>query len=69
MSLSVMAGSPVVGRSLAELGFPDGAIVGAILRAGGVIVPSGDDVLRVGDSAIVFALPDAVKPVIGLFPS
>jgi trk system potassium uptake protein TrkA len=69
MLLGVTAGSPVVGRSLTELDFPAGAIVGAILRGGSVLVPRGDDVLRVGDSAIVFALPDAVRHVVGLFPS
>ena len=69
MLLGVTAGSPVVGRPLTELDFPEGAIVGAILRGGSVLVPRGDDVLRVGDSAIVFALPDAVRQVVGLFPS
>jgi trk system potassium uptake protein TrkA len=69
MSLSVTAGSPAVGRPLAEVAFPQGAIVGAILRGGSVVVPRGDDVLRVGDHAIVFALPDAVQQVVGLFPS
>jgi trk system potassium uptake protein TrkA len=69
MQLGVTAGSPTVGRPLTELDFPSGAIVGAILRGGSVIVPRGDDVLRVGDSAIVFALPEAVQKIVGLFPS
>lgn len=69
MSLGVTAGSPVVGRPLADVEFPEGAIVGAILRGGSVVVPRGNDVLRVGDSAIVFALPNAVQRVVGLFPS
>jgi trk system potassium uptake protein TrkA len=69
LSLVVTAGSPAVGRPLAEVEFPQGAIVGAILRGNAVIVPGGGDVLRVGDGAIVFALPEAVSRVLGLFPS
>jgi len=69
LSLAVTAGSPVVGRPLAEAEFPPGAIVGAILRGQHVVVPTGRDTLRVGDAAIVFALPDAVGPVTRLFPT
>jgi trk system potassium uptake protein TrkA len=69
LSLAVTAGSPLVGRALTEIEFPAGAIVGAILRGNHVIVPTGRDTLRVGDGAIVFALPDAVKPVTQLFPA
>jgi len=69
LSLAVTAGSPVVGRPLAEAEFPPGAIVGAILRGQHVVVPTGRDALRVGDAAIVFALPDAVGPVTRLFPT
>jgi trk system potassium uptake protein TrkA len=69
MSLSVTERAPVLGRTLAELEFPPGAIVGAIVRGTGVQVPTGRDSLRVGDQAIVFALPEAVEPVTRLFPS
>jgi len=69
LSLAVTPGSPVVGQPLAEAEFPDGAIVGAILRGNHVLVPTGHDTLRVGDTAIVFALPEAVSPVTRLFPT
>jgi trk system potassium uptake protein TrkA len=69
LSLAVTASSPIVGRPLADAAFPDGAIVGAILRGHTVIVPRGRDALRVGDTAIVFALPDAVAAVTRIFPS
>jgi trk system potassium uptake protein TrkA len=69
LSLAVTAGSPLVGRALADVEFPAGAIVGAILRGNHVVVPTGRDTLRVGDAAIVFALPDAVRPVTLLFPA
>jgi len=69
LSLAVTPGSPLVGRALADIEFPAGAIVGAILRGSHVIVPTGRDTLRVGDAAIVFALPEAVQPVTQLFPA
>jgi len=69
LSLHVTAGSPMVGRALAEGGIPEGAIVGAIVRGNAVVVPTGQDALRVGDAAIVFALPEAVGPITRIFPT
>jgi trk system potassium uptake protein TrkA len=59
----------VAGRPLAEVGFPEGAIVGAVLRDGDVVIPTGRDVLRAGDDAVVFTVEDAVEEVENLFAS
>lgn len=69
ISFRVSATSPLQGKSLAEAVIPEGAIVAAILRGQQVTVPRGHDILRTGDTAIVFALPDAVKAVTKLFPT
>lgn len=69
IAFSVTAESPVLEKTLAEISFPDGAIIAAVVRGEEVRVPRGSDVLRAGDTAIVFALPDAVKDVTALFPS
>jgi trk system potassium uptake protein TrkA len=69
ISFEVSPDSPVVGRPLAKAGFPDEAIVAAIIRGPSVIVPRGDDTLEAGDTAIVFALPGALEAVTELFPS
>jgi len=69
LSMTVSAKAPVVGRPLAELRFPKHAIIGAIVRGQEMIIPSGRDQLRAGDTAVVFALPDAVSSVMKLFPS
>lgn len=71
ISFHVSSTSPLVGLRLADIKFPDGAIVAAIVRSSAVdpIVPSGADKLAAGDSVIVFALPAAVGPVTDLFPS
>ncbi len=57
----------VAGRPLAEVGFPDGAIVGALLRNGDVVIPTGKEVLRPGDDAVVFTVEDAIDDVERLF--
>ncbi|CAA9384800.1 MAG: Trk potassium uptake system protein TrkA [uncultured Rubrobacteraceae bacterium] len=57
----------VAGRPLSEVGFPRGAIVGALLRDGAVIIPSGREALRPGDDAVVFTVGEAVDEVERLF--
>ncbi len=57
----------VAGRPLSKVGFPSGAIVGALLRGGDVIIPTGEEVLRPGDDAVVFTVEDAVEDVERLF--
>jgi trk system potassium uptake protein TrkA len=49
------------------VGFPEGALVGAILRNGRVVIPSGREALKPGDDAVVFALAGAVGEVEHLF--
>jgi len=63
----VPEGCRVAGRPLARVDFPEGAIVGAVSRNGEVIVPSGKDVLRPEDKAVVFTVEAAVNEVEGLF--
>ncbi len=58
---------PHAGKSLQQVRFPTGALVGAIVRGNRVIIPRGTDQIRVGDRVIVFALPDAIPRVESLF--
>ena len=69
ISFAVSSASPFVGHPLRETKFPTGAIVAAILRGDEVIVPRGSDELKVGDTAIIFALRGAEESVTKLFPS
>ena len=46
-----------------DLEFPSHAVIGAVLKRGRVVTPSGDTVLSAGDEVVVFALPDAVDEV------
>jgi len=67
IELRVPEGSRVADRPLSEVGFPEGAIVGALLRDGHVVIPTGKEVLRPGDDAVVFTVEDAVDDVERLF--
>ncbi len=48
---------------LKSLAFPQGAIVGAIVRGRRVIIPKGDTRLRIGDRLVVFFAKEAVGAV------
>jgi trk system potassium uptake protein TrkA len=67
IELRVPEGCRVAGRPLSEVGFPRGAIVGALLRDDAVVIPSGRETLRPGDDAVVFTVESAVDDVERLF--
>jgi trk system potassium uptake protein TrkA len=69
IEMRVPNGCRVAGRALSEVGFPDGAIVGAIMRDGNVIIPTGAEILKQGDDAVVFTVESAVDEVERLFAS
>jgi len=51
----------LVDRTIEEIPFPDGSVVGAILRNGAAIIPRGADRILEGDRVVIFALPAAVS--------
>ncbi len=63
LELTVSERSPLVGVPLKEAAFPQGAIVGAVVRGKDVIIPDGAVSLRPGDRVIVFAKKEAVADV------
>lgn len=67
IEFKVEASSAVVGKTLKELHFPEGGLVGTILRGDELIIPRGDHRIEVGDEVIVFALPQAIPEIEALF--
>jgi len=67
IELKVPARCRAVERPLAKVEFPKGAIVGAVLREGEVLIPTGKDVLNAGDDVVVFTVEAAVEKVERLF--
>jgi len=69
IELVAEANSKIIRKDLVSLGrkFPDGALIGAIVRRGQVLVPTGDSIIQVGDRIIVFSMPHAIPSVEKLF--
>ncbi len=67
IEFSVAPDSKIAGKTLAELDFPDGGIVGTITRDSEIIIPRGKDRILTGDDVIIFALPEAISEIETLF--
>ena len=52
--------SGIVNIPLAEVKFPKGALVGALIRGEEIIIPRGDTVIKPKDRLIIFALQKVV---------
>ena len=52
--------SELVGKPLREVDLQS-AVIGAIVRGEEVIIPTGDDVIEVGDHVVIFALRSAIS--------
>lgn len=63
LEIEVKAGRQVVGAALKTLHFPQGAIIGAIVRGQNYEIPTGDSTLEAGDRVVIFALPGALAKV------
>ncbi|NUN23859.1 MAG: Trk system potassium transport protein TrkA, partial [Candidatus Jettenia caeni] len=61
--------SKVVGKPIREIPFPQGSILGAIVREGTMQIPRGNTIIKPGESVIVFALPNAIERIQSLFSS
>ncbi len=60
-------GSPVLGKPLRDVHFPNRALVATIVRGDEVKVPRGNDAVHAGDSVILIAAPDSIDSLQRLF--
>ncbi len=63
IEFEIKKGSDLQGVPLANLHFPRGAIIGAIVRGDNYDIPTGDSMLEAGDRLLIFALPEALQKV------
>lgn len=63
VELHVPASSPIVGRTLASLGLPRGALVVTIARAGEFVVPGGDTAIAAEDALLLLADAELARAV------
>ncbi len=61
LELIAAEGCRIVNKPLIDTNFPRGAMIGAVAGPSGVYVPSGSDVIRPGNTVIVFTTPQ-VRP-------
>lgn len=59
--------SSVIDRPLRELEIPQGALIVAIVSGDDVRIPKGDDMIRLGDTVIIFTTHTAKKSIAKLF--
>jgi Trk K+ transport system NAD-binding subunit/nucleotide-binding universal stress UspA family protein len=62
MEVQVLANSSVIGRALADLS-PRRWLVGAVYRAGELIVPHGDTVIEEGDRVVIIGDPEILSSI------
>ncbi|QQR66829.1 MAG: NAD-binding protein [Candidatus Brocadia sp.] len=67
IELVAAEGSKIVGKPLKEVSFPQGSILGAIVREGVMQIPTGKTIINPEERVIVFALPNAIEKVQSLF--
>jgi trk system potassium uptake protein TrkA len=60
------AGSPAVGRTVQELGLPEGCLIVSILRGVEAIIPKGQTKLRAADRVGVVSLPEVYAEVLAV---
>jgi trk system potassium uptake protein TrkA len=57
----------VIDKKIEDIKFPDGCVIGGILKNGNSEIATGQTIIRQGDTVIIFALPTAINDVIALF--
>ncbi|WP_417586247.1 Trk system potassium transporter TrkA [Pararhodobacter oceanensis] len=59
----VLSTSPLAGRAISNIGFPEGALVGAVRKRGVFVKPTGSTELEEGDHLVIFALSKDVPEI------
>jgi trk system potassium uptake protein TrkA len=53
----------IIDKPLKDIKFPCGVFIGAITRDDDIIVPRGNDMLRYGDTIVLFMLPECYEKI------
>ncbi|MHA3978482.1 Trk system potassium transporter TrkA [Halovulum sp. GXIMD14794] len=63
----VLGTSPIAGKQIRDIDWPEGALVGAVSKRGKLVLPKGNTVIEEGDTVAVFSLSKDVAEVERLF--
>ncbi len=67
MEFVVPKGSKVTRSAINEINFPDGAIIGGIVRGNKTLIATGACRIEADDTVVVFSLPEAINKVTRFF--
>lgn len=67
MEIGVQEDSSIANKKIGKINFPKGAIIGALLRQGEMLLPNDEVTIEAGDSVIVVALPGTIEKIEKLF--
>ncbi|MGB6129796.1 MAG: Trk system potassium transporter TrkA [Psychrilyobacter sp.] len=67
IGINVTQNSPILNIPIKDITFPEKSIIGVIIRESSVIIPTGDDIIKLGDKVIVFLLPESIYEVEKMF--
>lgn len=67
MEIGVQEDSSIANKQIGKINFPKGAIIGALLRQGEMVLPNDEVTIEAGDSVIVVALPGTIEKIEKLF--
>ncbi|OQY45610.1 MAG: hypothetical protein B6242_09850 [Anaerolineaceae bacterium 4572_78] len=59
----VKPGMKITKKPIKDLNFPTGAIIGGVVRGNESFITIGSTLIKPGDYAVVFSLPDAIHEV------
>ena len=59
----VLTTSPIAGKTLKDINFPEGVLVGGVLKAGKIHKPKGELRIEEGDIVAIFAMATQVAEV------
>ena len=59
----VLSTSPISGQKISEIGFPEGVMVGGVLKGKKMVKPTGSTRIEEGDVIVLFALSKDVPEV------
>ena len=54
-------------KKVSSIHFPRDAVIGAILRSGKVVLPTGDVIIQPGDDIVIFSQPESIPQIESLF--
>jgi trk system potassium uptake protein TrkA len=67
IEVEIGPGSPVAGKTVAEVDLPEGSLIISLLRDGRGFVPKGDSEIRAGDEVLLVLDPGLEEAIMGQF--